>query len=156
MLTSEASRRTLLLGAAALSAAACAKVDKVLSDADTLAAGVTAVLPAIKAITGMTDAVFSRIQAADTALTAALHSLNGSAGTSVASQVTGALSAISTALTGFTVPPWVNTVLQAAITAAPYILQLAGVALAPPAAPLGGMSYTQSMHILAASAGVSQ
>lgn len=133
--------RRRLLRAAVTSAAilpigyvvGCAEVAKVTSDADTIAGGIAAVLPAIQAISGISTSVVAKVQSGISAVKAAaavLASATGAGAATAAQAVAAGVSAITTALQGFTLPSWVSTVLSSAQTLVPLVLQVAGVIMA--------------------------
>lgn len=131
-------------------------VSQLASDANTIANGITAVLPTIQTITGLSTEAAAQVTKAITAIQAGAASLAGAAasGASAAAQaVAGGVSAISSALSSYSVPSWVSTVLSAAETLVPLVLEAAGVALAAnPAAPSSGMTPAQARAILTAAA----
>lgn len=144
-------RRHILSAAAALPLAACgtATVQQIVSDADVIANDVTALLPDIKSIVGMTDSTFATISTAVASVKSGLGVVETAVGaglTTVQSQVQTGMAAVSAALSGFKVPAWVNTILGAAEAALPFVLKIAGVS--PGAAKPGGLTYPQAMKIL--------
>jgi len=137
----------------ALATTGCAQLSKVTSDADTIANGVAAILPTIQAITGLSASVVAKVQAGIAVLKSAAASLSGAVAggaTTASQQLAAGLSAVTGALNGVNVPPWVSTVLSAAQTLLPVALQLAGVALAGP--PSDGKATAQARAVLVAAA----
>jgi hypothetical protein len=158
-------RRELLVRSTALTAGGiglalavegCAEEQAVLSDATTIANGISAILPTIQTITGISNNVVNTVETGITAVKAgatALGSAIAGGATSAAQQVANGVSVVTTALSGITVPSWVTSVLQAAGTLVPLVLQVAGVALAlNPAAIPSAQDATVARAILQAAA----
>lgn len=169
-------RRQLLTSAVALlglGVAACAdlpgvvgKVGDSVSDSATqitddinqLAAGLSGILPDVKAVTGLAAGAVTTVQNSvakvkDLAAQVAAAVKGGvTLAAPIISQIASAVGAISGTLSGSGValPSWVSTVLLAAKTVLPIALSLAGVALAAP--PSTGMTASQARAILSAAA----
>lgn len=152
-------RRQLLSGAAGvgmLALGGCSAFQKVASDADILAQAVQSILPTIQSITGMTADVYAKVSTGVASVEAALKQLDTAAAgdlSTVAAKAQAGWAAVQTALSGFQLPAYASTILQAAATALPFILKIAGVAVfAAPIRP--PYTYEQAMKILRGAAGV--
>lgn len=154
------SRRALVRGAVlipvglALSAAGCANLSQFASDASTIANGLAGILPTIEGVVGVGTSVaatvndiVARIQAGATALAGAA----GPGAQTIVQQIGAGISALSTALTGFTLPSWVSTVISAAGALLPVVQGAVGLLIAARQAP-SGMTADQARSILLAAA----
>jgi hypothetical protein len=155
-------RRNVLLGAVSLPGmiylGGCASVPQIVSDANTIANGISAVLPTIQTLTGLAGGAYNTVVNAVTAIKSAastLASATGSAAIDAANAIPTALAAISSAISSFKVPAWVSTVIAAAQTVAPVIITALGVLprMAATATEGGsGLSVDQARAILLAAA----
>ncbi len=151
-------RRNLLIAAVSLPGAiylgGCAAIPQVVSDANTIANGITAILPTIQTLTGLAGGAYNTVVNAVNGIKSAastLASATGSAAIDAANAIPTALAAISAALSNFKVPTWVSTVIAAAQTVAPIIITALGV-LPRMAEGGNGMSVDQARAILLAAA----
>lgn len=131
----------------------CTELQKVTSDADTIANGVAAVLPTIQALTGISAGVVAKVEAGISAVKTAAAQLGSAvaAGASTAAQQLAAgVSAVMAAVNGIAVPSWVTAVLSAAQTLAPIVMQVAGVVLAGPAPDARAVAVARATLLAAA------
>ncbi len=150
------SRRNLLRATAVLPigyVVGCTQLATVVSDATTIANGLSAVLPSIETVVGIgtvaaakINTIISSIQSAASALTSA----TAGTGALLAQQIAAGVGALTSAVSGFALPSWVMTVVQAAGTLVPLVLQVAGVALAD--APTDPKAIDQARAVLIAAA----
>lgn len=106
------------------------------SDADTIANGVAAIMPTVQTITGISDAVVAKVGSVIVAVKSAATTLATAVGqdaVAAATTISNGIADIKANLSSFTLPSWVSTVLSAAETLAPIVMQAAGVIL--PLAP---------------------
>lgn len=148
-------RRQLITAAAALPLVGCAAASTAISDIETAAAALDTILPDIQKIVGLPAATYTLISNQIAAIDAAAKQYAANASATVGGQISAAWSSIQTALSGLTLPTFVGYVFQAVQVALPYILQVAGVALAraPRGDAPGALTYPQAMSVLHAAAG---
>jgi hypothetical protein len=144
-------RRQVLIAAAALPLVGCAAATTAVSDIETAASALDSILPDIQKIAGLPTATYTAISNDIAAVVAGAQQFTATATSTVGGQIASAFTAAETVLQGFTLPSWVSTVFQAASAALPFILQVAGVALAK--APGPAFTYPEAMRILHAAAG---
>ena len=133
----------------------CASIPQVVSDANIIADGITAILPTIQALTGLGGGAYQTVLNAVNAIKSAASTLataTGQAAITAATAIPTAISTIAAAIANFKVPSWVSTVISAAQTVAPVIIAALGVL--PRMAEGGGTGLTvaQARGILIAAA----
>ncbi len=118
--------------------AAIAKVPQFAADASTIANALSAVLPTIETLAGISQSVIARVTQLVGDIQATASQLAGATAPSAVVLV-GALgsgvSQIINTLGGVALPPWISTVFMAATTLLPIIEQAVGIIKPPAAAP---------------------
>jgi len=154
-------RRHVLLGAVSLPGmiylGGCAAIPQVVSDANTIANGISAVLPTIQTLTGLAGGAYNTVVNAVNAIKSAAATLASTTGTvavNAANAIPTALATIAAALSSFKVPSWVSILIAAAQTVAPTIIAALGVLprLGDAAEGGSGMTVNQARSILLAAA----
>ena len=144
---------------AACSAGQIAKVEKVsgqvVSDVNIIASGVSAILPGLSALgsvgSGVASAVGALVADAKSAAGAVSTALTTVAAAPFVSTVSADIKAVTTALSGVSLPSSIAGVLAAAKSLLPLVESAVGIATAVLAEP-GGMSPEEARMVLAAAA----
>lgn len=154
-------RRLLLTTAPIAVLAGCSSVGKIISAAPTIASdaqliadALEAILPTIRTLSGISQAVYDKVAAVvasikSTASAIASSGTGSSAASLVSSLVTG-VGAVIAALGGIAMPSWVTVALDAAAALLPILKSAVGLATAPTAALAPAMTPAEARRILAA------
>ncbi len=133
----------------------CASVSQITSDANIIADGISAILPTIQSLTGLAGGAYQTVVNAVNAIKSAaatLSSATGGVAIDAAQAISASIATIASALSNFKVPPWVSTVISAAETVAPIIIQALGVLPRMAEGHSTGLTAAQARGVLVAAA----